>query len=235
MCVNYQLLITLSIMFSKGLIVSCQAYEGDPLFGARIMAAMACAAEEGGAVGIRANSPDDIAAIRAATALPIVGLYKLYAPGSEVYITPTCESATAIARAGSDMLAIDATPRLRHDDTTLAQLIKFIHDELGKPVMADVSCVEDAMLAESLGADVISTTLAGYTQHGRPKLAGPDVDFLAEVVRRVRLPVVAEGRYHEPHQAAQAMQRGAYAVVVGSAITRPEDITRRFAAAMRLS
>ncbi len=222
-------------MIPKGLIVSCQAYEGDPLFGARIMAAMAAAAEEGGAVGIRANSPEDIAAIRAVTTLPIIGLYKLYTPGSEVYITPTRQSAAAIARVGSDVLAIDATPRPRHDDTTLAQLITYIHEALGKPVMADVSCVEDAVLAEALGADVLSTTLAGYTQHGRPKLAGPDLEFLAEVVRRVRLPVVAEGRYHEPHQAAQAIQRGAHAVIVGSAITRPEDITRRFAAALRLS
>jgi N-acylglucosamine-6-phosphate 2-epimerase len=110
----------------------------------------------------------------------------------------------------------------------VGQLIQFIHEALGKPVMADVSCIEDAVLAESLGADVISTTLAGYTQHGRPKMDGPDLEFVAEVVRRVRLPVVAEGRYHEPHQAAQAMQLGAHAVVVGSAITRPEDITRRF-------
>ena len=219
----------------KGLIVSCQAYEGDPMFGARMMAAMAAAAEEGGAVGIRANSPADIAAIRAVTALPIVGLYKLYAPTSEVYITPSCESAAAIAKAGSDMIALDATPRPRHNSETVGQLIQFVHDELGKPVMADVSCVEDALLAESLGADVISTTLAGYTQHGRPKMAGPDLDFLTEVVRRVRLPVIAEGRYHEPNQAARAMQFGAHAVIVGSAITRPEDITRRFAAAMRLS
>jgi N-acylglucosamine-6-phosphate 2-epimerase len=215
-------------MLTKGLIVSCQAYEGDPLFGSHIMAALAVAAEQGGAVGIRANSPEDIAAIRAVTNLPIVGLYKLYSPSSQVYITPSCESAEAIARAGSDMIAIDATPRPRHNRETVGQLIQFIHEALGKPVMADVSCIEDAVLAESLGADVISTTLAGYTQHGRPKMDGPDLEFVAEVVRRVRLPVVAEGRYHEPHQAAQAMQLGAHAVVVGSAITRPEDITRRF-------
>ena len=223
------------MLLPKGLIVSCQAYEGDPLFGARIMAALATAAEEGGAVGIRANSPADIAAIRAATQLPIVGLFKLYKPESEVYITPTCESAVAIAKAGSDMIALDATPRPRHNSETVEQLIQFIHKELGKPVMADVSCVEDALLAVSLGADVISTTLAGYTQYGRPKTAGPDLEFLAEVVRRVRLPVVAEGRYHEPNQAAQALQLGAHAVVVGSAITRPEEITRRFADALRLS
>ena len=216
------------MIFPKGLIVSCQAYEGDPLFGAHIMAAMAVAAEEGGAVGIRANSPADIAAIRAVTKLPIVGLFKLYSPQSEVYITPDKASALAIARVGSDVIALDATPRLRHNDETLAQLIEYIHDELGKLVMADVSCIEDALLAESLGADVISTTMAGYTQHGRPKMDGPDLGFLAEVVRRVRGPVVAEGRYHEPHQAAQAMQLGAHAVIVGSAITRPEDITRRF-------
>ena len=216
------------MQFPKGLIVSCQAYEGDPLFGAHIMAALARAAEEGGAVGIRANSPPDIAAIRQVTRLPIVGLYKVHSPNSEVYITPDLQSAQAIAAAGSDMLAIDATPRPRQNGTTLEQLVRFIHDELGKPIMADVSCIEDALLAESLGVEVISTTMAGYTAHGRPKLPGPDLEFLAEVIGRVKVPVVAEGRFHEPAQAAQAFALGAHAVVVGSAITRPEDITRRF-------
>jgi len=216
------------MLFPKGLIVSCQAYEGDPLFGAHIMAALARAAEEGGAVGIRANSPADIAAIRQSTKLPIVGLYKVHSTTSEVYITPDLASAVAIAQAGCDMIAIDATPRPRQNGTTLEQLVRFIHDELGKPVMADVSCIEDALLAQTLGVEVISTTMAGYTAHGRPKMPGPDLEFLAEVVKTVSVPVTAEGRFHEPQQVAQAMALGAHAVIVGSAITRPEDITRRF-------
>ena len=216
------------MIFPKGLIVSCQAYEGDPLFGAHIMAALARAAEEGGAVGIRANSPLDIAAIRQVTRLPIVGLYKVHSTISDVYITPDIASATAIAQAGCDMIAIDATPRPRQNGTTLEQLIRFIQNDLGKPVMADVSCLEDALLAQSLGVDVLSTTMAGYTAHGRPKTAGPDLEFLADLVKQVSVPVTAEGRFYEPQQAAHAMQLGAHAVIIGSAITRPEDITRRF-------
>jgi putative N-acetylmannosamine-6-phosphate epimerase len=219
----------------RGLIVSCQAYRGDPLFGPHIMAAMARAAEAGGAVGIRANSPDDIAAIRQVTRLPIIGLWKVHSPESEVYITPDFNSAAAIAHAGSDMIAIDATPRSRIEGVTLPALIEFIHDKLGKPIMADVSCVEDALLAESLGADVISTTLAGYTLHGRPRSDGPDLDFLREVIGCVRAPVVAEGRYHEPLQVVRAFELGARAVVVGTAITRPEAITRRFVDAITIS
>lgn len=216
----------------RGLIVSCQAYEGEPMFGAHIMAAMAKAAEEGGAVAIRANSPPDIAAIRAVTHLPIIGLYKLYTPGSDVYITPTRESAAAIARAGCDVLAIDATPRPRASGEMLAQLVAFIRDELRKPVMADCSCLEDAQMAESLGIEYIGTTMAGYTAHGRPITNGPDLDFVRELAAAVHTPIIAEGRFHLPEQVAQALALGAHAVCIGGAITRPQDITRRFVRAI---
>jgi putative N-acetylmannosamine-6-phosphate epimerase len=215
-------------LLPSGLIVSCQAYEGEPLFGAPIMAAMARAAEEGGAVAIRANSPPDIAAIRAATRLPIIGLYKIHSDESEVYITPDRASAEAVARAGCDVIAIDATPRPRQNGATLADLIPFIRDVLGKLVMADCSCLDDALLAESLGADFIGTTMAGYTAHGRLPTDGPDLDFVAELAQRVRKPVIAEGRFTLPEQVAQALALGAHAVCVGGAITRPQDITRRF-------
>ena len=228
------------VLIPPGLIVSCQAYDGEPLFGAHIMAAMARAAEEGGAVAIRANSPPDIAAIRAVTKLPIIGLYKIHSETSEVYITPSRASAAAIARAGCDVIAIDATPRSRDGGETLAQLIAFIHDDLSRPVMADCSCLDDALLAESLGADFIGTTLAGYTTHGRPILrqaqdALPDLDFVRELVARVRKPVIAEGRFHTPEQGAQALALGAHAVCVGGAITRPQDTTRRFVKAINSS
>lgn len=215
-------------LIPRGLIVSCQAYEGEPLFGAHIMAAMARAAEAGGAVAIRANSPPDIAAIRKVTRLPIIGLYKIHSDASEVYITPDRAAAEAIARTSCDVIAVDATPRLRQNGATLDDLIVFIRDVLGKPVMADCSCLDDALLAESLGADYIGTTMAGYTTHGRPMTDGPDLDFVAELVQRVRKPVIAEGRYYLPEQVTQALTSGAYAVCVGGAITRPEDITRRF-------
>ncbi len=221
------------MQFSTGLIVSCQAYEGEPLFGAHIMAAMAKAAEEGGAIAIRANTPADIAAIRKVTTLPIIGLYKIHSTASDVYITPHCASAEAIARAGCDVIAIDATPRRRHNDETLQDLIPFIRDRLGKPVMADCSCIEDAQLAAALGTDCLGTTLAGYTAHGRPMTAGPDLAFVQQLVAQFTLPIIAEGRFGLPEQAAQALLLGAHAVCVGGAITRPQDITRRFVAAIQ--
>lgn len=225
----------LPLLLPRGLIVSCQAYEGEPLFGAPIMAAMARAALEGGAVGIRANSPADIAAIRAVTNHPLIGLYKQHSPDSPVYITPTRTAAAVVAQAGCDIVAIDATDRPRPNGETLADLIYYIHEVLHKPVMADVSCVDDATLAEALGADVLSTTLAGYTEHGRPALDGPDLHFLNTLVGQSTLSVVAEGRYRDPADVAQAFVLGAHAVVIGGAITRPQDITRRFVQAVPMN
>jgi putative N-acetylmannosamine-6-phosphate epimerase len=218
------------MVIPSGVIVSCQAYEGEPMFGPHIMAAMARAAEIGGAIAIRANSPPDIAAIRAAVRLPIIGLWKVHSSDSEVYITPDEPSAMAIAAAGSDMIAVDATPRPRRNGAKLAKLISYVRDMLGKPVMADCSCLEDALLAESLGADYIGTTLAGYTAHGRPMTEGPDLAFVGQAAGRVAKPVIAEGRFRAPEQVAQALALGAYAVCIGGAITRPQDITRRFVA-----
>lgn len=206
--------------------------EGEPLHGPHFMAAMARAAEAGGAVGVRANAPADIAAIRQVTALPIIGLYKIHTRGLSVYITPDCDSAATIAEAGCDMIAIDATPRPRRNGVTLQQLIDFIHIELRKPVLADCSCEADAVLAESLGADCVAMTLAGYTAHGRPPMDGPDLELLEALVRRMKVPVVAEGRFERPEQVACAFELGAAAVVVGGAITRPQLITRRFANAV---
>jgi N-acylglucosamine-6-phosphate 2-epimerase len=216
----------------RGLIVSCQAYEGEPLFGPAIMAAMARAALEGGAVGIRANGPADVVAIRAATDCFIVGLHKLRSPSSPVYITPTCEAAAALVEAGCDMIAIDATARPRPNNVTLAELVAYIHGTLHTPIMADIASLEDAAAAEALGVDALSTTLAGYTEHGRPPLDGPDLELLAALVAQSRLPVVAEGRYQTPDQLRRAFELGAHAVVIGGAITRPQDITRRFVQAL---
>jgi N-acylglucosamine-6-phosphate 2-epimerase len=213
-----------------GLIVSCQAYQGDPLFGAPIMAAMARAAQAGGAVAIRANGPEDIAAIRAAVPLPILGLWKIGSTGPlDVYITPDVASADAIAAAGADILAVDGTPRARRTGVMLRALIAHIHERWRLPVMADISCLDDALFAVDCGADVVGTTLAGYTAHGRPRGDDPDLALLADVVHRLpHVPIVAEGRISTPEQAAAAFDCGAHAVVVGAAITRPEQITARF-------
>lgn len=213
-----------------GLIVSCQALAHEPLHGAAIMARMAIAAREGGAVGIRANSPADVAAIRQAVDLPLIGLYKEELPGYPVYITPTLRHALAIAQAGADVIALDATLRPRPE--ALDGLIAAIHAQTGLPVLADIATVDDALAAIEAGADMVSTTMSGYTE-GSPAQPGPDLALVAALVGRVQVPVLAEGRYHTPEQAAAALEAGATAVVVGGAITRPQEITRRFVAHIR--
>lgn len=211
------------------LIVSCQALEHEPLHSPMIMARMALAAQQGGAVAIRANSPVDIAAIRAAVPLPIIGLYK---DGSEgVFITPTFEHAHQIAEVGADVIALDATSRPRPDGVSLGDLIARIHAELDKPVLADVSTLDEALQAQALGADLVAPTLAGYTPYSR-QTEGIDLDLLRQMSQQLETPVIAEGRIHTPEQARQALEAGAVSVVVGSAITRPQLITARFAQAL---
>jgi N-acylglucosamine-6-phosphate 2-epimerase len=210
-----------------GLIVSCQALEDEPLHGSHIMAAMSRAAEMGGAVGIRANTPEDISAIRKAVQLPIIGLYKINIPGFEPFITPTVQSACEIAGAGTDIIALDATLRLHPEDKTAAQLIREIKEATRKPVLADIDSVEAGLAAIEAGADAISTTMSGYTPTS-PKLAGPDFDLISNLVKVSTVPVFAEGRISTPEEAIQALQCGAFGVIVGGAITRPVQITRRF-------
>lgn len=214
-----------------GLIVSCQAQPDEPLHGSSLMAAMARAAAQAGAVGIRSEGPDDVRAIRQAVDLPILGLYKIKQPDHPVYITPTFEAAQAIARAGADAIALDATTDRRPDGLTLAETIRRIHDELKLPVMADVSTLEEGLRAEQLGADVVGTTLSGYTPQS-PKQEEPDWRLLQDLVAQARIPVIMEGRIWEPAQARRALELGAWAVVVGSAITRPQLIAARFTSAM---
>jgi len=223
------------INLPKGLVVSCQAYEGDPFFGSQYMAAMAKAAEAGGAIGIRANSPKDIEAIRQSTSLPIIGIYKINSPDSEVYITPDFEVAKSIAEAGADIIAIDATPRKRPQGIKLADLIDFIRNKLKKIVMGDISCLDDALIAASLKVDILSTTLAGYTSHGRPLTEGPDLELVKQLVNHLDIPVFAEGRFRNSQEAVKAIKIGAHAVVIGESITRPNKITERFCKAISLA
>lgn len=213
------------------LIVSCQALEGEPLFGSEIMARMALAAEIGGAAAIRANSPVDIRAIRATASLPIFGLYKHKIPGYEIYITPTLQHALEIAAAGADLICLDGTLRPRPGGLTLAEFIRQVKETTRLPVMADISTLEEALLAQAGGADLVSSTLSGYTPYS-PQLPGPDLELVQAMAAQLTIPVIAEGRYHTPAQARQALQHGAYAVVVGGAITRPAEITRRFVEAL---
>lgn len=207
------------------LIVSVQALPDEPLHGAEIMAKMAVAVQIGGAVGIRANGPEDIRAIKVKVDLPLIGLYK---DGAEdVYITPTKNHARHIAEAGADVIALDCTLRPRPDGSTVAENIAWIHSELNKPVFADVSTVEEGVAAAAAGADFIGTTLSGYTAYSR-QLNIPDFELMRNLVEHVNVPVFAEGRIHTPEQARTALDQGVWAVIVGSAITRPRTITQRF-------
>ena len=214
-----------------GLVVSCQAREDNPLHGAPFMRAMARAAVDGGAAGIRAEGVADIAAIRAAVAVPLIGLLKRRREGFDVYITPGFADAAAIVAAGCDVVALDCTPG-RRDGEPVATLIARIKAELGVAVMADIATLEEGLAAAALGADYVGTTLAGYTT-ARAATLGPDLELLAALTACCPVPVVAEGRFDTPAQVARAFELGAYAVVVGTAITNPREITRRFVAAAR--
>lgn len=216
------------------LIVSCQALAHEPLHGAEFMARMALAAVEGGAAAIRANSPVDIAAIRKAVTLPIIGLFKDDIPGYPVYITPTLRHALAVAEAGADVIAIDATARARPEPGTLADFIGRIHMQTGLPVLADISTVAEGMAAVEAGADLVSTTMSGYTDDS-PAQREPDLELVANLSRAISVPVLAEGRYRTPQQASNALAVGALAVVVGGAITRPQEITKYFVEELRIA
>lgn len=212
-----------------GLIVSCQAKEGSPFRMPVIMAAMAKAAEQSGAVGIRANGYDDIKAIREAVKLPIIGILKKDYDGYDVYITPTFEDAKLVASAGADIIAIDATPRNRPGGETLKDLIARIKAELNVLVMADCSTTEEGLEAAKLGADIVATTLSGYTEYSKHTLdKGPDVEMLKVLVEKAGVPVIAEGRFNEPGDVENALRIGAHAVVVGTALTAPEWRMKQF-------
>lgn len=210
-------------LFSRiegGLVVSCQALEDEPLHSAEIMARMAEAAMIGGAVGIRCNGVEDTKAIRAKVDLPLIGLWKVGREG--VYITPTADHALSIIDAGADMVALDATKmRANLESDVLA-----IH-KVGGLVMADISTYEEALMAADVGVDCISTTLSGYTEWS-PQQEAPDFDLVNRLSNRLSIPVIAEGRINTPELLEEAFAVGAFAVVVGSAITRPQWITSNF-------
>jgi N-acylglucosamine-6-phosphate 2-epimerase len=215
-----------------GLIVSCQALPDEPLYGSEIMARMAVAAYQGGARAIRANTPQDIAAIRQSVNLSLIGLYKEDIPGYPVYITPTLAHAQAVAAAGADVIAIDATARPRPQPGTLADFIAAIHETTGCLVLADIATLEEGVAAEAAGADLISTTMSGYTADS-PQQSEPDVELVLHLSKQVSVPILAEGRYRLPEQVRTALAYGATAVVVGGAITRPQAITQWFVDGLR--
>ena len=210
------------------LVVSCQANPGSPLRRPEIMAAMAQAAEQGGAAGIRLQGFDDAAAIRAVTALPLIGLTKTDRPDTDIYITPTSKEAVQLAQLGCEIVAIDATLRPRPEP--FAEMVRSVH-AAGALVMADISTLAEAQQAVQDGADIVSTTLSGYTPHSR-QLDGPDWELMRELAAQ-GLPFAAEGRLSSPQDAARALALGAAFVVIGSAITRPDVVTGWYVQALK--
>lgn len=216
------------------LIVSCQALENEPLHSPFIMSRMALAAAQGGAAGIRANSVADIRAIKESVALPIIGIIKRDYPGSEVFITATMQEVDELMTVEPEIIALDATARPRPGGQTLEELVVQIRARYPSVLlMADISNVDEAVIAERLGFDCVGTTLYGYTAESVGHVfADNDCGFLREVLAAVTLPVVAEGNVDTPERAAQCLALGAYTVVVGGAITRPQQITARFVTAI---
>ncbi|EKK5268188.1 N-acetylmannosamine-6-phosphate 2-epimerase [Cronobacter dublinensis] len=216
------------------LVVSCQALENEPLHSSFIMGRMALAAAQGGAAGIRANSVADIAAIKQQVTLPVIGIIKRDYSGSEVFITATMREVTELMRAAPEMIALDATARARPDGETLEQLVRRIRRDFPEVLlMADISDVDEAVAADALGFDCVGTTLYGYTAPTRGhRLPENDFALLKDVLAAVALPVIAEGNVDTPERAARCLSLGAHAVVVGGAITRPQQITRRFTDAL---
>ncbi|POH61235.1 N-acetylmannosamine-6-phosphate 2-epimerase [Arthrobacter glacialis] len=212
------------------LVVSAQAYPGEPMRDPRTTAQVAASAVIGGAGAIRVQGIADIQFTRAAVEVPVIGLWKDGHDG--VFITPTLRHALACANAGAHIVAIDGTRRPRPDGLSLAETIAGIHAESNALVMADCGSFDDAVAAVEAGADLIGTTLAGYSGE-RPKTEGPDLELLAEIAAAdLGKPLIAEGRIHSPAQARAAMDAGAFAVVVGTAITHPSTITGWFKAAL---
>jgi N-acylglucosamine-6-phosphate 2-epimerase len=213
------------------LIVSCQAYPGEPMRDPRTTGQVAASAVIGGAAAVRVQGLADVQHTRAAVEVPVIGLWKDGHDG--VFITPTLRHALAVANAGAHVVAIDGTRRPRPDGLSLTATVAGIHAESHALVMADCGSLGDAIAAAEAGADLIGTTLAGYSGE-RPKTHGPDLELLEQIAAAdLGVPLIAEGRIHSPAQARQALDAGAFAVVVGTAITHPATITGWFADALK--
>lgn len=216
--------------FKDGLIVSCQALEDEPLYVKEqsIMPLMALAAEQGHAVGIRANGTRDIIAIKEKVKLPLIGIIKRKYEGFDQHITVTMKEIDELVEVGTEIIAFDATNRPRYDGRTIEEFIKAIKSKYpNQLLMADVSIVEEGVLAQMAGVDFVGTTLSGYTSYSKVN-DGPDYELIEALAKQLTIPLIAEGRIHYPEQAKLAIEKGAYAVVVGGAITRPKEIIERF-------
>lgn len=213
-----------------GLIVSCQVQPDDPVYSIDFVVKMAKAAQWGGAVGLRANSPDQIAAIKAEVNLPVIGLWKIWHDDTDVFITPTLEAAKAVWEAGAEIIALDCTEQITHEGRPAYELLPIVRREIPEAlIFADVSTYEEAVRAVEMGADIVGPTLYGYTATTK-HIEQPDLRVFARMCRDLgdRACFIMEGHVYTPEDAMKCLYLGAHSVVVGSAITRPHLITKRF-------
>lgn len=216
------------------LVVSCQALPHEPLHSSFIMGRMALAAKEGGAVGIRANTKEDIKEIKSQVDLPVIGIVKRDYEDSKIYITPTMKEIDELMEVKPEIIALDATGSVRPGGLTLDEFFRQIREKYpDQLLMADCSTVEEALHADELGFDFIGTTLVGYTEQSKnDKIEANDFEIIREIVAKVKHRVIAEGNINTPQKAKRVIELGAYSVVVGSIITRPQLITKAFAEAL---
>lgn len=217
------------------LIVSCQALPDEPLHSDFIMARMAVAAKEGGASGIRANSVVDIAAIQKAVDLPIIGIIKRDYQGADVYITATMKEVDELMTVRPDIIAIDATTSTRPNGESLKEFFKKVKEKYPDQLwMADCSTIDEMLTADQLGFDYIGTTLVGYTKQSQgDKIESNDFEIIRKALSKLSHPLIAEGNIDTPDKVRRVLELGAYSVVVGSAITRPQLITKKFVEATK--
>lgn len=217
------------------LIVSCQALPGEPLYREEggVMCLMAQAAKNAGVKAIRAQGIVDIKQIKEQTNLPVIGIIKKSYPGYATYITATMDEVDKLVEVGSDIIALDCTNRERGDGKTPSEFVKEIKEKYPNIVlMADISNLEEAIEAEKAGVDFVGTTMNGYTPYTTVSKKF-DPSLVKEIVKNVKIPVIAEGKIHEPKEAKAALEAGAHCMVVGGAITRPQEITSRFLAELK--
>ena len=216
------------------LVVSCQALPHEPLHSSFIMGRMALAAKMGGAVGIRANTKEDIAEIQAQVAHLVIGIVKRDYEDSKVYITPTMKEVDELMEVKPEIIAVDATGLLRPGNVTLDDFFRQIKEKYpDQLLMADCSTVEEALHADKLGFDFIGTTMVGYTEQSKgDKIEANDFEILRKIIAGVKNRVIAEGNINTPEKARRVIELGAFSVVVGSVITRPQLITKSFAEAL---
>lgn len=216
-----------------GLIVSCQALTEEPLHSSYIMSRMAYAAYLGGAAGIRANTVEDITEIKKTVDLPIIGIIKQVYDDSDVYITPTINEVAKLYECGVDIIAVDATNRIRTGGVSFEDFFTEVRKEFPNQLfMADTSCFDEGKKARELGIDIVGTTMSGYTPYTKGTVL-PDFSLMERYVKELDCPVIAEGGIWTPEQLKKALDIGVHAAVVGTAITRPREITKRFADAIK--